>query len=300
MSNSASTSKPVRKRKKGISPWIPNQHGAWAMLISPAVIGTVIAVTGISQRQEFFEYLLIITILLAWFSGYGAFFAFGLVAKARTAARKRDYLTPVLVYGGISLVTMLLSLFMKPNLAYWALVFGPLIGIAIYETIKGRSRSTLCGVSTTVASAVLIPVMAQVAMGARMVDIPWGIINAAIILALYFSGTIFYVKSMIRERNNLAFLKVSIGYHVFALLAAAAIWIWALVSFSTASTSKILILGVMAIPVIGMVWALYRAIDMPKRMRAGEKFTPKQVGLQENPLLLLQCFAVMAICVLLI
>ena len=29
------------RRRRGISPWVPNQHGAWAMLISPAVLGLI-------------------------------------------------------------------------------------------------------------------------------------------------------------------------------------------------------------------------------------------------------------------
>lgn len=39
---------------------------------------------------------------------------------------------------------------------------------------------------------------------------------------LYFGGTVWYVKSMIRERGNLGFRGLSVGWHALSTLAVAA------------------------------------------------------------------------------
>src|SRR5690606_17383 len=77
----------------------------------------------------------------------------------------------------------------------------------------------------------------------------------ALVLALYFLGTVFYVKSAIRERGNVGFLALSVGFHVVA--AAVVAWLsWPLgVLFS--------VLAVRAGLVPRLGWS-------PKRLGIGE------------------------------
>ncbi len=44
---------------------------------------------------------------------------------------------------------------------------------------------------------------------------------AFLALLLYLVGTVCYVKTMIRERGDVGYLRLSIGFHAVALLAAA-------------------------------------------------------------------------------
>lgn len=275
----------VRKRRHGISPWVPNQHGAWAMLISPAALGLVSGLVALPliDAPSLIPVLVLLAVLVAWFFGYFAFFAFGLAAKARNPQRRAGYLKPVYVYGAVSLAAIILALALQPPLMWWVVPFGPLVAIAVWETLQGRSRSALSGVSTVVASALLLPAMTAVGGGGGGPwEVPPIIWDCMAFLALYFSGTIPFVKTMIRERNNPRYLQISIGYHVVALV----------IVFVIAQLGGHWLAGSLA--VLTMLVALGRAVYIPWDARRGEKWTARRVGMAEIPVLLIACAAVLA------
>ncbi len=278
----------VRQRKRGrrgISPWVPNQHGAWAMLISPAALGLISGLTAhmLADAPSWRPLVTLPAVLVAWFFGYFAFFAFGLAAKARNPQRRASYLTPIYVYGPVSLAGIAVALLLQPQLMWWAIPFAPLVAVAVWETLQGRGRSALSGVSTVVASALLLPAMTAVGAGSGAPwEVPTIIWVCMVFLALYFSGTIPFVKTMIRERNNPTYLRISIGYHVVALLIVLALAVWA---------GK-WIAGSLA--VLTMLVALGRAVGIPWSARHGEAWTARRVGMAEVPVLLIACAAVLA------
>ncbi|WIM67057.1 YwiC-like family protein [Corynebacterium breve] len=276
---------PTKKRKKGISAWVPNQHGAWAMLISPAALGLVGAVVAMSRSKDltWHPFIAVPAILVAWFFGYFAFFAFGLVARARTARRKKQYLAPVLVYGPVSLVGIVAALFAQPQLVWWALFFAPLVTLAVWETLHGRARSVVSGVSTTIASAILLPVLVMSGQNTTMGEIALPAWGSAIFLALYFTGTIPMVKTMVREKGNQRFFYGSVAYHVMALAIVVALVV---VGKAGAVASVLLILT--------MVIALFRAWWLPVSARQGRPWTARTVGMAEVPVLLVACAGVIA------
>ena len=98
-----------RKRSPG---WVPNQHGAWAMLIVPYVVGLVAAVA--DSRFTLAD----VTLFGFWMVGYFAFFATSLWLKSR---RKARYFPPVRAYAVGSAVLGLLTLALQPSLWSWAL-----------------------------------------------------------------------------------------------------------------------------------------------------------------------------------
>ena len=59
--------------------WIPNQHGAWAMLATPLLVGIL------ASRPTWAH----LPLTAFWFLGYFAFFAAGLWLKAAPARRAR-------------------------------------------------------------------------------------------------------------------------------------------------------------------------------------------------------------------
>ncbi|RSZ61232.1 hypothetical protein EAH68_14260 [Corynebacterium hylobatis] len=273
------------RRRKGISPWVPNQHGAWAMLISPAVLGLISGVTMGVRTDAPVGYLAVLfAVLVAWFFGYFAFFAFGLAVKARNPRRRARYLKPVYVYGAVASVGIVGALLLQPELAWWAVPFAPLVAVAVGETLAGRGRSTLSGVATTVASALLYPVLTLVgqAEAATPLDVGLPAWTSMLFLAVYFSGTIPFVKSMIRERGNPRYLAGSISYHVVAVLAVlgmALLW-------SVGWVAGLLMVAAMLI-------ALFRAIYIPLAARAGADWNAKRLGMAEMPVLLVACAGVL-------
>jgi hypothetical protein len=271
-----------RRRGRGVSPWISNQHGAWAMLITPAVLGLVAGVIawirgGVGPSGDL---IALVAVLTAWFFGYGAFFAFGLAARARTPRRRRKYLAPVYVYGAVCLAALLIVVLARPATAWWALPYAPLVTVAVYETLRGRSRSLLSGVSTTIASALLVPVLADV--GGATLTWTHGATVSAAFLALYFSGTIPFVKTMIREKGSESFLRLSVGVHVFSLVAVAAM-VWAAPLNAWAATVMIAV----------MVIALARAVWFPVTAARGRAWTARDIGVAEVPVCLLAAVGVL-------
>ncbi len=67
----------------------------------------------------------------------------------------------------------------------------------------GNERALLSGLSTTVGSAMMTVVAYDAGAGTAWLR-AWVL---AAVQAAYFAGTVFYVKSLIRERGNAAFLR---------------------------------------------------------------------------------------------
>src|ERR1019366_9068822 len=101
----------ARRRVRGPG-WVPNQHGAWAMLIVPFAVGALD--TGPSWRH--------LPLLFAWLAGYFAFFAAGLWLRSRG---KRRYWPPVPAYGVLTVVLGLVVIAVEPDVLHWAVVFLP-------------------------------------------------------------------------------------------------------------------------------------------------------------------------------
>lgn len=252
---------------------IPNQHGAWAMLITPAVLGCI-------KAWGHTPAAVLASVAVAWLSGYCAFFAFGMWVKARRNARRRAYYTrSLLVYGGISVAMCAVALSVDPSLIRWAFYFAPLVGVAVYETYNKRPRSVLSGAATTVASALLYAVLT-------------GRVNiATAFLVLYFTGTIMVVKSLIRERSNTKFWYASLAYHVLAIAVMAAV-IYAHKAGHLGSET--LGSGFIWLSLLTLLVALVRAWALPFMQRRGLRaWKAKDIGLLEMMVLVLACTAIL-------
>lgn len=183
-----------------------------------------------------------------WFVGYFAFFATSLWLKAR---RRPRYWPPVRAYGLAAALLGLLVVLLEPRLLWWAPVFVLPLGVGLAAAAARHERDLLAGLTTVVGSC-LMTLVAHDA-GAGGIDLRAWLL--ALVLALYFLGTVFYVKSAIRERGNKQFLALSIGYHVGA--AAVAAWI------ATALGAVFILLAARAALVPRLGWS-------PKRLGIAE------------------------------
>ncbi len=230
------------------------------MVILPLVIGVVRA--GGSPLH--------IPLAIAWLSGYFCFFAAGLFLKVRHATRgnrRRQYATPMCVYGGVSVLASGVVVFAQPQVLIFSLLFAPLIAIAVWEAWNKRGRSLASGLSTVVASSLLIPVACFIT-GAldRSVWI------TTLLIAMYFAGTVPLVKTLIRDRGSSRMLGISIGMHSVAALIVLGLYL--------AGEASWLALSVFC----GLV---ARATMMPmlnnRRLDAGQRpISAKKVGLWES------------------
>lgn len=194
----------MRRRGPG---WIPNQHGAWAMLASPLLVGVL--ASGVAWVQ--------LPLAAFWFAGYFAFFATSLWLKAR---RRAKWFPPVRAYGLLTAALGIVVLVLDPGLARWAPLFVLPLGIGLGAAAERNDRALVSGLATTAGSALMTVVAYDAGPGSDL-SRAWGL---ALVQLLYFAGTVFYVKTVIRERDNPAFHWLSGAYHVFALLVVAAVF----------------------------------------------------------------------------
>lgn len=218
--------------------WLPNQHGAWAMLASPVLLGWMAG--GIRWVH--------LPLTLAWFIGFMWFFSTSQWLKSRFHKR---YRLPVLVYGAVAAGCAASAVILDWRLVYWVPAFLPWVLLALWQSWKRLDRSVVAGMSTVIAASLMTWVVAWSGGG----SITNTVTGVALLNAAYLSGTLLYVKSCIRERNNKKFRLFSVLWHV--------IWAPILYQFSLIS---VVMVGILAV----------RAWVIPAR-----GWRPKKVGLAE-------------------
>jgi hypothetical protein len=152
-----------------------------------------------------------------WLVGYFAFFATSLWLKAR---RRAKWFPPVRAYGVASLALGAIVLVVQPELLRWAPLFVVPLGVGLVAAAQRHDRALVSGIATTAGSALMTVVAYDAGPGTDL-DRAW---QLALVQFLYFAGTVFYVKTVIRERDNPAFRWLSGGYHTLALIVVAAVF----------------------------------------------------------------------------
>jgi YwiC-like protein len=187
----------ARGRPNERVPWIPRQHGAWAMLAVAALLG--IAASHFDPRQ------LVLSVTAV--SGYLASSA----GLDWIRAHRRAYLEPVAVFGFVCLASGVPLLVAFPSLAVVGLVVVAGAAVTAGMARLGHPRSLVASLAQAAQAACLVPAMALVAGAASE---PPTVVRATLVAGLYLAGSVLVVRSMIRERGNRSFRAVSIGYHV--------------------------------------------------------------------------------------
>jgi hypothetical protein len=149
-----------------------------------------------------------------WFTGYFAFFATSLWLKS---GRRTRYLPPVRAYAAAAAALGVGTAMLQPSLLRWAPLFLLPLGAGLWAAAARHERDLFAGLTTVIGSA-LMTVVAYDAGGGTDFQRAWLL---TLVQFVYFAGTVFYVKSAIRERRNRGFLTLSIAVHAAA---AAALW----------------------------------------------------------------------------
>lgn len=242
--------------------WFPHQHGAWAMLAVPMLLG--IAATALSPWQ--------VLLAVAAVAGYLA----ATTAQAWLRARRRpSFILSLTVYGGLFAVAGLVLMAVFPALALCAVVIVPAGALVIGGARPGTPRDLANSLAQTAIALVLVPAAAYLS-GAWETQ---AVSQATFVAAGYLVGTVLVVRSVIRKRGNQGFAALSVGFHA-ALVAVAAValpWPYA----------------------AGAVGLVARAIALPfvERRRAGTSrpLRPIHVGIVEivdSTILVVLAFAV--------
>ncbi len=222
--------------------WLPEQHGAWAMLVVPLIVGVVLRMRSGEPGAH------LAPLALTWLAGYFTFNAATLWLKAAPVRRAR-YLRPMLAYGVVAAAAGITTLVVAgPALLWWVLPFSPLLGGALLLAAHRHERSLLSGFLTVFAASLLMPV-ARFPVLPDLVgspDAPRALATWLLVFG-YFFGTVFYVKTMIRERGERTWLATSIAWHVAFTLMAVALaalgltaWLWPVLAAATVVRSVLM------------------------------------------------------------
>ncbi len=184
--------------------WIPRQHGAWAMLLLPVLLGVA------ASAPDPWQLVVAVTALAAYLASF----------TAQTWSRSRRppaYRLPIAIYGTVAIVLGVILLVAFPPLALAAVVVVP-AGLVVFRGAQPGTRRDLANSLAQVAQAlVLVPVTAWVS---GTWD-PERVVAYTCVAAGYQLGTVLVVRSVLRERGNDAFAALSVAFHVLLVVLAA-------------------------------------------------------------------------------
>lgn len=188
---------------------MPNQHGAWAFIITPWLLGLAWTVGAGRLLPEH------VLLFAFWLVGYFAFFATSLWLKSRFKPRYRP---AVVTYATAAAVLGLVVLALRPAWWSWVLAFAPLGGYALWMAWRRSERELVAGLATVVAACLLPLVMASDGLWrpGGLPEVP----AIALVCVGYFFGTVVYVKTIIRERGRAGYVVASVAWHLGCALAA--------------------------------------------------------------------------------
>ncbi|MGW0436837.1 YwiC-like family protein [Micromonospora sp. NPDC003197] len=246
-----SATRAVRRpaRRRTARQFIPPQHGAWAMLVVPWLVGMLAA--GFRWTH--------LPLLGAWLAGYLLSYYVLQAVKTRRPGRFRSqllaYTPPTILLGGLVLV-------LHPALLWYAPGYAALLAVNVGYAGLRRERAVVNDLASVLQSCLMVLVAATVA------EVPVTQLGTEFLAVLaYFTGTVLYVKTMIRERGSTTYRVVSVLFHLLAL-GLSVWWGWPLT----------VLFGLL----------LLRSWLLPQH-----RATPKQVGILEivNSLLLVVALA---------
>ncbi|MGV2940787.1 YwiC-like family protein [Mesobacillus sp. LC4] len=177
--------------------FMPKQHGAWAMLIIPFWLGAA-ASEIIWQHVPFF---------IGWLLLYLGTYPLLLMFKKKKIPFYRKW---ALIYITPALAFLMVPLFTTPSIVSFGLAMIPFFVINAYFSAKNKDRALLNDLSAIVVFSIA---------GLASSYLPNGEINENSLLVfassiLFFTGSTFYVKTMIREKKNSQFKWISWTYHL--------------------------------------------------------------------------------------
>ena len=241
----------ARAKTRRSQGWMPNQHGAWFMLFIPPLMGLILQPSWAA-----------LPLLITWWAGYFTYFAITIWVKGRLHPK---HLPPVLTYGAITALAGIAALITQWQLIAWLPIFAPIIAVAVYETIKRRERSLVSGWSTVLAAAMMLPTVASISTSGTPAAVSADLWWATAWFALYFGGSIYYVKTLIRDFGNHARFIQSVGFHAAVFIGAIALAVAQPHTWPVAVVGALLAARSYAVPRIAQ--------------RRGKRIPPKYVGM---------------------
>ncbi|PEY39474.1 hypothetical protein CN354_08720 [Bacillus cereus] len=205
---------------------VPKQHGAWGMLLIPFLLSVLLG------KPTLYH----IPLLIAWLCIYLATYPFLMYIKQ---TRKKEFLHSAIIYFIMACVFGIVPLLYEWKILLFALAMIPLFIVNIYFARQKKERALVNDICAILVFCIGGLISYYFSM--KTVDgIAYGIAGISF---LYFLGSTFYVKTMIREKNNPTYRYVSWGYHTFLIIASYVVNPWISLVFIPSLVRAIVLYG---------------------------------------------------------
>jgi hypothetical protein len=186
-----------------MKPFIPKQHGAWAMLVIPFVLGAMAG--GWSWVH--------IPLGLGWLFLYLASYPLLMISKKRNKNRGK-WVKWGMLYLLIALMMVVIVLYHDWKFIFFGLFILPFFLINMYFARQNNDRALMNDFSAII-SFCIGSLASYYVKGGWPEELAWVIFMASV---LFFVGSTFYVKTMIREKNNEIYRFVSWTFHIVVVV----------------------------------------------------------------------------------
>ncbi|MGO4889326.1 YwiC-like family protein [Anaerobacillus sp. MEB173] len=177
--------------------YIPREHGAWAMLIVPYLLGAI------SSGPTWLHLVFFVGVLSLYFSSAP------ILTYIRQPKIGKEIIPSLIIYLVVGLTFVIPVLIMKPYIILLGSFVLPFFTLNILFAKVKKERLFINDLFAIVGLSFLVLIAYYIGQGT--------IATTAIILMLinfvYFIASVFHVKSLIRERKNKGFKFVSTMYH---------------------------------------------------------------------------------------
>lgn len=171
------------------------------MLVVPFLFGMFVA-------EAVWLHLLLFAV---WLLSY--LFTFPFLQWVKTK-RLNVYGQPMLVYGVLFIIAGLALAIAAPHLLRWIPLFIPLFLVNCWYARMNRERDFINDLAAVILFSLMVFVSFELGGGEQ-----WQLaVELFVFSILYFTGTVFYVKTIIREKHNRAFYWYSVIYHAVLLV----------------------------------------------------------------------------------
>jgi len=201
--------------------WLPRQHGAWAMLALPILVG--IAASRPAPGQ-----VLLVAVAVA------AYLASATLQAWLRAGRRRSFVSSIVLYGAATVLLGVPLVAVEPRLVLAVFVVLPVGVFTLAMARPGAPRELALSFAHVVQASVLVP--AAMLLGGE--TSAWALGAATAIAAAEMSGSVLAVRSVIRERDNASFAVRSVAFHAVLTIAAAILLPWGYAAFGALLTVR--------------------------------------------------------------
>ncbi|UBH09128.1 YwiC-like family protein [Macrococcus armenti] len=180
----------------------PNQHGAWAMIIMPVLFGMFATKFNIFQLLFF----------AGWFMTF--FFADHFLFYVKQRKKQIGYLKCALLFLLIAVICYIPIIIYEYKVMMFFLAMVP-FGIINYFFAKARNERHIVNDFSAV---IIFSIAGVLTYYIQSHQFEWTMTYVFGLSVVYFIGTVFYVKTMIREKRNIHYRNMSWIYHALLVI----------------------------------------------------------------------------------